>query len=88
MPLGGDEFAVLIKNADREKTEGYITAVHTAVDEYNLSGTGPEIHFACGYALSDDYPTHSWQELLEKADEYMYIDKKRWYSKNTVKTHL
>ena len=84
---GGDEFAVLIKNADREKAEGYITAVRTAVDEYNLSGAEPKIHFACGYALSEDYPTHSWQELLEKADEYMYSDKKSWYSQKAAKLH-
>lgn len=77
---GGDEFTVLIKNADREKAEGYISAVQAEVDKYNSSGRKPEIHFACGYALSVDYPTHSCQELLDKADEYMYRDKRRWYS--------
>lgn len=85
---GGDEFAAFVRNADREKTKEYISAVNNAVAAYNLSGQIPEIHFACGYALSKDYPTYSWQELLAKADEYMYSDKKSWYDKNTSKTHL
>ena len=85
---GGDEFTAFVRNADREKTKEYISAVNNAVAAYNLSGQIPEIHFACGYALSEDYPACSWQELLAKADEYMYRDKKSWYSKNASETCL
>lgn len=79
---GGDEFTVFVRNADREKTEEYISAVNNAVAAYNRSGKTPEIYFACGYALSCDFPGISWPELLAKADEYMYENKKRWYSEN------
>ena len=85
---GGDEFTAFVRNADREKAEGYVTDVHRAVNEYNSLGECPEIHFACGYALSEDYPACSWQELLAKADEYMYRDKKSWYSKNAAEIRL
>lgn len=77
---GGDEFAAFVRNADREKTEEYIADVNSAVATYNSSGQIPEIHFACGYALSCDFPNLSWSELLAKADEYMYINKKSWYA--------
>lgn len=79
---GGDEFTVFVRNADREKTEEYISAVNNAVAAYNRSGKTPEIYFACGYALSCDFPGISWPELLAKADKYMYENKKRWYSEN------
>ena len=79
---GGDEFAAFVRNADHEKTEEYISAVNRAVAAYNSSGQIPEIHFACGCALSCDFPNLSWSELLSKADEYMYKNKKSWYSEN------
>lgn len=79
---GGDEFTVFVRNADREKTKEYISAVNNAVAAYNRSGKTPEIYFACGYALSCDFPGISWPELLAKADKYMYENKKRWYSEN------
>lgn len=79
---GGDEFTVFVRNADHEKTEEYISAVNNAVAAYNRSGKTPEIYFACGYALSCDFPGISWPELLAKADKYMYENKKRWYSEN------
>ena len=79
---GGDEFAAFVRNADREKTDEYISAVNSAVAAYNRSGKTPEIYFACGYALSCDFPGISWPELLAKADKYMYENKKRWYSEN------
>ena len=84
---GGDEFTAFVRNADREKTDEYISAVNSAVAAYNSSGQIPEIHFACGCALSCDFPNLSWSELLAKADEYMYINKKSWYAEKAEKKH-
>lgn len=81
---GGDEFTVLVRNADRKKMEDYDYALHAAVDAYNKSGAKPEIHFACGYALSTDFPDISRNELLTKADERMYCDKQKWYDKHFI----
>lgn len=81
---GGDEFTVLVRNADREKLERYDHAVRAAVDAYNSSGEKPEIYFACGYALSTDFPGISINELLTKADERMYDDKQKWYDKHSI----
>ena len=79
---GGDEFVAVVRNADREKMEDYVTSIHAAVDSYNASGEKPEIHFACGYALSEEFPSVSKNELLAKADEHMYTDKNKWYKEH------
>ena len=82
---GGDEFTVLVKNADREKMENYYYDIHEAVDVYNNLDGNPKIYFAAGYALSDDFPSLSTQELFKKADENMYINKQQWRDKCSVK---
>ena len=78
---GGDEFVVIVRNADFEKLEHDKSAVRKATEEYNCSGAKPEIHFACGYVLSTEFPNVSRNELLTKADERMYSDKQEWYEK-------
>ena len=79
---GGDEFAVMITDADRNKMEHCFSAITTAVDVYNQSGAEPEICFSGGWVLSTDYPELSCKELLEKADEQMYQNKRNWYSEH------
>ncbi|MGM9550823.1 MAG: GGDEF domain-containing protein [Clostridia bacterium] len=78
---GGDEFTVVVRNADREKMERYDNAVHKAVEYYNNSDEDPKIYFACGYALSSEFPDIPKSELLTRADERMYMDKQEWYKK-------
>lgn len=85
---GGDEFTVLVSNADSDKMECYISEISEAVEAHNMSGEKPEIHFAVGYALSTDYPTLSGKDLMEKADEKMYHNKSEWYRKNVPDYHL
>ena len=85
---GGDEFTVLVSNADREKMGMLISQISAAAEAHNLSGEKPEIHFAAGYALSIDYPSFSQEELLKKADEKMYHNKSEWYRKNVPDYHL
>lgn len=80
---GGDEFVVLVRNADRQKLEDYTSDIHKAVDKHNGSGKGTRVYFASGYALSSDFPTLSKGELLAKADEFMYKDKKRWHDRHS-----
>lgn len=79
---GGDEFAVFVRNADDAKITHYISEIDTELERYNESGKGEKIYFACGYALSNDYPTLSKNELFAKADELMYENKKIWHDAN------
>lgn len=82
---GGDEFTVLVRNADENIMQAYKQAIRDAVDAYNRTEEKAKIHYAMGYVLSEDFPTLTRQELLVKADEYMYIDKQEWHRKNDEK---
>lgn len=77
---GGDEFAVMMMDADKEKMEACLSEISQATEAYNASGAKPEIYYAAGYALSSEFPKHSLEELLRVADKRMYLDKKQWYS--------
>lgn len=79
---GGDEFTVLVLNANREIMEGYIRGINDAVTTYNESGEKPPLSYAVGYVLSTEFPGMSPKDLLSKADERMYQDKQKWYSCN------
>ena len=81
---GGDEFVVVVRNANLEKMENYDKAIHAAVENYNKSGAKPEIYFACGYALSTEFSDISRDELLTKADKRMYSDKQQWYNEHIM----
>ena len=76
---GGDEFTVMVTSANREMLETYLQRISSAVDAYNESGEKPEVAYAAGYALSTDYAHLSRRELLQKADEQMYLHKQQWY---------
>lgn len=76
---GGDEFTVLILNANQEIMEQYMRGIREAVNAYNDSGEIPALYYAAGYVLSTEFPGLSPQKLLEKADERMYIEKQNWY---------
>ena len=81
---GGDEFTVQIADATREEMEQSIRDLRAAADGYNRFGQGPAIYFAAGFALSSEYPGLSRPELLKKADEAMYRDKRAWYSQHPM----
>ena len=81
---GGDEFTVQIADATREEMEQSIRDLRAAADGYNRFGQGPAIYFAAGFALSSEYPGLSQPELLKKADEAMYRDKRAWYSQHPM----
>ena len=79
---GGDEFTVMVTDASTEKIETYLADIRKAAETYNASGEKPEIYYAAGYALSTQFPGVSRRELMQKADEQMYLDKKLWYREN------
>lgn len=79
---GGDEFTVMVTDASAEKIEAYLADIRKATETYNASGEKPEIYYAAGYALSTQFHGVSRRELMQKADEQMYLDKKLWYREN------
>lgn len=79
---GGDEFVVLVMDADKEKMEVCEQQILQACTTYNNSTEKPEINFASGYALSSEYPQKNLNELLVIADKQMYNNKRKWYEEH------
>lgn len=79
---GGDEFAVLITDATREKLDRCLCAIASGAEACRASGEQPELYYAAGWALSIDWPGLTRQELFRKADQEMYHNKRQWYQEN------
>ncbi len=73
---GGDEFIAVIKGADNQRMEEILKDIEQAVAKYNEKGFKVHISYASGYALSNDYPEATLRELLKKADNHMYRNKR------------
>lgn len=78
---GGDEFTVLVLNATKEELEAIMNSVKVTIQKYNETGI-PKISYAGGYVLSTEFPELTPEELFKKADERMYLDKKKWHAEH------
>lgn len=77
---GGDEFTAMLMDSSPEAMERYVDQLHQAAQRYNESGKPPYLYFAAGWALASEFPELSREELLARADDRMYQEKRRWYS--------
>lgn len=77
---GGDEFMAVIRDASQEKTEAILNRLETDVEEFNQLHHGSsqffEVSYACGWALSTQFPDCSFRVLFDQADQNMYENKK------------
>jgi len=71
--IGGDEFAVIIPNADQDSVSNACSRTRDAVSEYNSHHPLP-LSISMGYAVSDKTPFKMY-ELFKEADNKMYQDK-------------
>jgi diguanylate cyclase (GGDEF)-like protein len=75
--IGGDEFTILTVHSgfiDRERIE---ERLHSILDEINRTSGQPwKIAISFGCVLSTDYPGLEFCELMAKADEGLYLQKK------------
>lgn len=72
--IGGDEFIVLLQQADESLLERTLDQVREALAEYNRSHPQLPLSLSCGYAVSQE-AGGSLQELRKKADNNMYREK-------------
>lgn len=80
---GGDEFVILCRSYDESAAQALMQRIDGQVKEHIICLTtddGTEvatpIQLSVGLASSDQVPP---QEVLKRADERMYDDKRRWY---------
>ena len=76
---GGDEFIVVLYQAERASVDRVLGKLKRDVDKFNqdVSGDKTEISYAYGWALSSDYVHCTLRTLFDRADKYMYINKQR-----------
>lgn len=65
--IGGDEFVLLLNGESEEKTKAILHQIRTSTD----------VSLSSGAAWSDD--SAHINEIIKRADEQMYHDKKRYY---------
>jgi diguanylate cyclase (GGDEF)-like protein len=74
--LGGDEFLLLMNDADEKQCEIFEKRLHNAIEEWNKSRKGAipmSISFSSGSATA--FPPINFDELIAEADKRMYADK-------------
>ena len=83
--LGGDEFAIILEAGDRDSCSILWHRLEKVRDQINYAclpnGKRVEIHFAVGYASTDQYPA---DQVCLVADKAMYKDKRRFYEKTGI----
>lgn len=76
--FGGDEFIVIAEEiSGREEAEEMVRKIKDMIMKFNGLRGEFQINYACGYALSEDYPEARLTDLLNEADINMYEDKIR-----------
>lgn len=70
--IGGDEFIAII-NIEKGKIEEICKSLSVAQEKRN------GLSLASGFAISDEHPNFSIEELINISDKMMYEDKKKYY---------
>jgi diguanylate cyclase (GGDEF)-like protein len=72
--IGGDEFAVIIPNADHDSVSSTCSRTREAISEYNAHHPNLPLSISIGYSVSKKTPFKMY-ELFKEADNNMYQDK-------------
>jgi diguanylate cyclase (GGDEF)-like protein len=76
--LGGDEFVVLIVDATENDIRNLEERLHSNVDAYNIqAGPAQALSFSIGTIWEDSKSEVTMEEMLDRADQAMYIHKQR-----------
>lgn len=74
---GGDEFIALFTDTTKDEVLRYLKDIEISINKTSVSKQGLNISYAVGYELSENINPCSFETLLNRADEKMYMDKKR-----------
>lgn len=73
----GDGFIILLADCDKTQAEKQIERIQMAIGHYNAMNTRPfELSASMGYYLAEEMDGVSLDEVLDKANERMYRNKK------------
>ena len=77
--IGGDEFAIILKNNDYDKIDALTTEFHERLDALKQEDLEPweKVSASIGYALYDPKLDNSVDDVFRRADQDMYQKKKK-----------
>lgn len=79
--IGGDEFVVVMPDADRDKIQDFMRRFG---DMFNREASMPEFTFSWGYSIYDPKADADLYSTCRRADKNMYMRKQQYYkNKNT-----
>jgi diguanylate cyclase (GGDEF)-like protein len=73
--VGGDEFLIILITNDLKEIDIIISSIIREVDEYNKENSKIKIDFSYGISINEPNEPYIVEELIEKADKQMYINK-------------
>jgi diguanylate cyclase (GGDEF)-like protein len=74
--FGGDEFALLLTNADPEKAMVRVTQVKETLNNMHLTWEGDELHFGASIGTEPVTAIGAYPNAYQAADRALYADKK------------
>ncbi len=78
----GDEFMIVIDSCDKYVIKSFLNRIEKSFQAYNkTSDKKYKLSVSCGYYINDNY-NEDVDALIEKADEHMFINKKKKLVKN------
>ena len=83
--IGGDEFAVLLKDADYDQRDQLLEMLREESYNNAHTRTGPTV--ACGMAVYNPESDKSFSSVFERADQNMYENKNEIKSQPLVETY-
>lgn len=73
--IGGDEFAVLLKDTDEEEISFICHSINKEVEAYNLSHNSIPLSISVGWANNGASDEMTFTNVFKDAEEKMYFDK-------------
>ena len=84
--FGGDEFIAVMYNTSKNDVRKFLNDLDEKIFEFNQQSETIKLSYACGWAISTDYFHSTYKTLFERADEFMYdnkrLKKSRGYTPN------
>lgn len=78
--FGGDEFICILQNVSESEIKDIIENVNSEIKNFNEHSNQVDISFSYGYDFSGNYKEVTMKQLLQKADENMYEQKKKMHT--------
>lgn len=82
---GGDEFLLILYNADRTIVDTVLAHIQDNVDKLNKENTVP-ISYAHGCAFSSNFADCTYRKLFDEADRCMYANKRKMKAQASADT--